>query len=258
MNRTPGGGRRGSSEAMLGRPRGGMAPASSSSSPSTTTTSRRPRSSAWAAAAASRLSHAPTRAPATGETPVGRIEGVELLDHGIEERVAVGLASKAAGDEERHDVDAGRGMGDEPRRQRGLAGPRPGLPPGVGIGAGAELGPFRQLAVAADERIGGDVADLCQVGRPHELTRFGRDDIRQPAGGRGQPEPVHQPVEVRCRQLFVGPVDAAGGQPAGALAGVMLGHDSRRSGRRPRQRPPTCPPTARDPPVRAAGGGSSR
>ena len=94
-----------------------------------------------------------------------------------------------------------------------------------GIGAGAELGPLRQLAVAADQRVGGDVTDLFQVGRPDELARSGRDDIRQPADGRGQPEPVHEPAEVRLGQLVVGPVDAPGGEPAGALAGVMLGHD---------------------------------
>ena len=64
MNRTPKGGRRGSSEAMLGRPLSGVAPASSSSRPSTTTTSRRPRPSASAAAAARRSHHAPARAPA--------------------------------------------------------------------------------------------------------------------------------------------------------------------------------------------------
>ena len=128
---------------MLGRPLAGVAPASSSSSPSTTTTSRRSRSSAWAAADASRLSHVPTRAPATvGDTARYWSERLELLDHGIEECVAVGLASQAACDEERNDVHPGRGMGDEPRRQRGLAGPRPGLPPGVGIGTGAELGPL--------------------------------------------------------------------------------------------------------------------
>ena len=71
MNRTPAGGRRGSSEAMLGRPLDGVAPASSSSRPSTTTTSRRARSSASAAADARRSHHAPARAPATaGDLPL--------------------------------------------------------------------------------------------------------------------------------------------------------------------------------------------
>ena len=64
----------------------------------------------------------PTRAPAAGRRlSAGWAEGVELLDHGIQEGIAVGLTSKAAGDEERHDVHPDRGMGDEPRRQRGLA-----------------------------------------------------------------------------------------------------------------------------------------
>ena len=67
------------------------------------------------------------------------------------------------------------------------------------IGAGAELGPLRQLTVAAHQRVGGDVTDLFQVGRPDELTRSGRDDIRQPVDDRRQPEPVHEPTEVRLR-----------------------------------------------------------
>ena len=41
--------------------------------------------------------------------PAGRAEGVELIDHGIEEGIAVGLTGKAAGDEERHDVHPDRG-----------------------------------------------------------------------------------------------------------------------------------------------------
>ena len=212
---------------MLGRPLGGVAPASSSSSPSTTTTSRRARSSGLSCRRCQQAQPcADPRPRHRWRSPAGRIEGIELLDHGIEERVAVGLAGEAAGDEERHDVHTSRRMGDEPRRQGALTGPRPGLPPGVRLGAGAELGPFRQLAVAADERVGGDVADLRQVRRSHELTRSGRDDIRQPADGRGEPEPFHQPAEVRLRQLFVGPVDAPGGEPAGALAGVMFSHDA--------------------------------
>jgi hypothetical protein len=50
---------------MLGRPLGGVAPASSSSRPSTTTTSRCPPPSAATAADARRSHHAPARAPAT-------------------------------------------------------------------------------------------------------------------------------------------------------------------------------------------------
>ena len=186
-------------------------------------------------------------------SPAGRVQGSELLDHGVQERVAVGLAGQAAGDEERHDVDPGRGMGDEPRRQRALTCPRPGLPPGVRLRAGAELGPLRQLAVAADQRVGGDVTDLFQVGRPDELPGSGRDDIRQSADGRRQPEPVHQPAEVSLRQLVVGPVDAPGGEPAGRPRWGDARPPRRRSGRRPTPRPPTCPPTARDPRLRRGG-----
>ena len=117
-------------------------------------------------------------------------------------------------------------MGDEPRRQRTLTSPRLGLPPGVRVGPGAELGPLRQLAVTADQGVGGDVTDLFQVGRPDELTRFGRDDIRQPVDSRGQPEPLHETATIRPPHLLIGPVDAPGGQPAGAFTGVMLGHDT--------------------------------
>ena len=132
-------------------------------------------------------------------SPTGRIEGIELLDHGIEERVAVGLARETAGDEERHDVHASRRMGDEPRRQGALTRPRASLPPCVRVGASAELGPVRQLTLAADERVGGDVADLRQVGRSHQLALLSGDDIRQPAHGRGQPEQFRQPAEIRRR-----------------------------------------------------------
>ena len=76
-------------------------------------------------------------------------------------------------------------MGDEPRGQRALAGPRRGLPPGVGLGAGAEFRPLCELGVASDERIGGDVPDLFQVRRLQELAGSGRDDVRQLLGGRG-------------------------------------------------------------------------
>ena len=115
-------------------------------------------------------------------------------------------------------------MGDEPRRQRRFARPRPGLPPGVGRGARAELRQFGELGLAANQRLGGDVPDLFQVRRLQELPGFGSDDIRQPSSDRDQPEPVHQPVKVRLCQLLVSPVYAPGDEPTGALAGVMFGH----------------------------------
>ena len=129
--------------------------------------------------------HADPRPSHRRRPSAGWPEGVELLDHGVQERVAVGLASKTAGDEKRHDVHPGRGMDDKPRRQRALAGPRPGLPPGIGLGAGAELRPFGELGVAADERIGREIPDLFQVSRLQELPGFGRDDIRQLPSGLG-------------------------------------------------------------------------
>jgi hypothetical protein len=106
------------------------------------------------------------------------------------------MTGQAAGDKERHDVHPGRGVSDKPGRQRGLPGPRIGLPPGVRIGASAELGPLRQFALAAAQRVGGDVTDLFQVGRPDELTRSGRDDITQSADRRRQPQPVHEPTDI--------------------------------------------------------------
>src|SRR5208282_2117135 len=50
-------------------------------------------------------------------------------------------------------------------------------------------------------------------------------------------EPADQPVKVSLRQLFVSPVDAPGGKPAGAFIEVMLGHDSNDPARGP-NRPP--------------------
>jgi hypothetical protein len=49
-------------------------------------------------------------------------------------------------------------------------------------------------------------------------------NIRQSARGGGQPEQWHQLAKNRRRQLFVGAVDATGGQPTRAFAGMVLGH----------------------------------
>ena len=237
---------------MLGRPPDGVAPASSSSSPSTTTTSRR---AAFCGLGCRRCQQAQPRADPRPShrrrSPTGRIEGIELLDHGIEERIAVGLAIQAARDKERHDIHTRWRMGDEPGRQGALTRPRASLPPRVRVGASAELGPVRQLALAANELIGGDVADLRQVRRPHQLTPLGRDDIRQsaqrPGAARAFPRACQDqtPTAVRRR-------GRCGGRSADPC---LRWGDARprrqRSGPRPRQAPPTSPPTAKAPPALA-------
>ena len=55
----------------------------------------------------------------------------QLVEQAVGERGAVGLGGQARGDEERDHPRAGRGMQDQPGHQRGLARPRPGLPPHV-------------------------------------------------------------------------------------------------------------------------------
>ena len=144
-------------------------------------------------------------------------------------------------------------MGDEPRRQGGLARPGSGLPPGVGIGAGAELGPLRQLTLAADQRVGGGIADLFQVGRQDKVTGSDRDDIRQPARERRQPEPGHQLAQITLWHLVISPVDAPGGKPAGALTKVMLGYHGDDPPGRPHRRSRHAGPRRGTPRLRRGG-----
>ena len=114
------------------------------------------------------------------------------------------------------------------------------MPPCVGVGACAELGPLCQFIIPADKRLRSDVTDLRQVCRSHELVLLAGDDIRQSISGQAWPEQFQQHIEVRRRKLVVGTVDTARGQSARAFAGMVFSHHSNNSAA-DQYRPPRHP-----------------